>query len=54
MVSVSSGNIVSENGADKAGNIGALGILGTSGYQFVAGSLYANLYLSLGYAITND
>jgi hypothetical protein len=54
MVSVSSGNIVSENGVDKAGNIGALGVMGTSGYQFVAGSFYANLYLCLGYALTND
>lgn len=54
MVSVSSGNIVSENGLDKADNIGALGILGTTGYQFVAGSFYANLYACVGYAITND
>lgn len=54
MVSVSSGNIVSENGVDKASNIGALGVLGSSGYQFVAGSFYANLYLCVGYALTND
>jgi hypothetical protein len=51
-VSVSSGKISAKNGT--ASNLGALAILGTSGYQFIIKSLVINPYLSAGYAITND
>lgn len=54
MVSVSSGNIYTQDETGKASNIGALGLLGTTGYQFIIKSLYINTCLSLGYAITND
>jgi hypothetical protein len=54
MVSVSSGNIYDENGVDQATNIGALGILATSGYQFIVKSFYINPYLGAGYSLTND
>ncbi len=54
MVSVSSGNIYDENGVDQATNIGALGILATSGYQFIVNSFYINPYLGAGYSLTND
>jgi hypothetical protein len=54
MISVTSGNIFSDNGIDKASNIGALGILGCTGYQFILKSLYINPYLCAGYSVTND
>jgi len=54
MISVSSGNIYSENANEKALNIGALGLLGVSGYQVVINSFFLNLYLGIGYALTND
>lgn len=54
MISVSSGEIHSENGLDKASNIGALGILGITGYQFIVKSFYITPYLGAGYAITNN
>jgi hypothetical protein len=54
IVSVSSGNIYDENGIDQASNIGALGILATSGYQFIVKSFYINPYLGAGYSVTND
>jgi hypothetical protein len=53
-VSVASGNIYDENGIDQATNIGALGILATSGYQLIVKSFYINLYLGAGYSLTND
>jgi hypothetical protein len=54
MVSVSSGNIYDENGIDQATNIGALGVLATSGYQFIIKSFYLNTYAGAGYSLTND
>jgi len=54
MVTVASGNIYDENGIDQATNIGALGILATSGYQFIVKSFYINPYLGAGYSLTND
>lgn len=54
MVSVSSGNIYDENGVDQATNIGALGILATSGYQIIIKSFLINSYLGAGYSLTND
>jgi len=54
MVSVSSGDIFDENGVDQATSIGALGILATSGYQFIIKSFYLNPYMGAGYSLTND
>lgn len=54
MLAVASGEIYSDNGADKASNIGALGLLGIGGYQFIIRSLYLTPYAGAGYAITND
>jgi len=54
MISVASGNIYSVNGVDQATNIGALGLLATTGYQVVIRSFYINPYLGVGYALTND
>lgn len=54
MISVSSGNIYDENGVDQATNIGALGILATSGYQLILKLFYINPYVGAGYAISND
>ncbi len=54
LVSVSSGNIYDENGIDKALNIGALGIMGITGYQLIFRSFYVTPYLGAGYALTND
>jgi len=54
MVTVASGNIYDENGINQATNIGALGILATSGYQFIVKSFYLNPYLGAGYSLTND
>lgn len=54
MISVSSGNIFDENGIDKATNIGALGLLGITGYQIIFKSFYLTPYLGAGYALTND
>jgi hypothetical protein len=54
MVTVSSGNIYEENGVEQAINIGALGILASSGYQFIVNSFYINPYLGAGYSLTND
>lgn len=41
-----------ENGIDKALNIGALGIMGITGYQFIFKSFYVTPYLGVGYALT--
>jgi hypothetical protein len=54
MVFVSSGNIYDENGIDQAINIGAMGILATSGYQVIIKSFYLNPYIGAGYSLTND
>ncbi|HLO57387.1 MAG TPA: hypothetical protein VK179_01465 [Bacteroidales bacterium] len=54
MISVTSGNIYDENGIDKATNIGALGIMAVTGYQFIIKSFYATPYLGVGYALTNN
>jgi hypothetical protein len=54
MVSVSSGNIYDENGVDQATNIGALGIMATSGYQLFIKSFFINSYAGAGYSLTND
>jgi hypothetical protein len=39
---------------DKATNIGALGVLGITGYQFIIKSFYIKPYLGAGYALRND
>jgi hypothetical protein len=54
MITVSSGNIYDENGIDKATNIGALGVLGITGYQVILKSFYINPYIGAGYALTNN
>ena len=54
LISVSSGNIYDENKTDSATNIGALGILGSGGYQILIKQLYLGIYLNFGYSITND
>jgi hypothetical protein len=54
LLSVSSGDIFDENMIDSATNIGALGILGSGGYQILVKHFYLNVYLNFGYAITND
>lgn len=53
-VSVSSGNLYSADKADSTINIGALGVLGTGGYQFFVRSFYVNTYVSAGYSFTNN
>ena len=53
-ISVVSGNIYSDNKVDSTTNIGALGLVATSGYQFFIRSFYMNLYIGAGYSITND
>jgi hypothetical protein len=45
VLSVSSGNIYSDNGVDKATNIGALGILASTGYQFIFKSFLCHTIL---------
>lgn len=54
MISVSSGNITSADGLDRASNIGALGILGVTGYQFMIRSFFIDPFIGVGYAVTND
>ncbi len=54
MLTVASGNIFDENKIDSATNIGALGILGSAGYQIMIKQFYLGFYLNFGYAITND
>lgn len=54
MITVASGEISSADSQDKATNIGALGLQGIAGYQFIIRSFYITPYLSAGYAITNN
>jgi hypothetical protein len=54
LLSVSSGDIYDENKLDSATNIGALGLLGSGGYQILIRQFYLNFYLNFGYALTND
>jgi hypothetical protein len=53
-VSISSGNVYSADKADSSINIGALGILGTGGYQYYLSSFYINAYAGFGYSLTNN
>lgn len=54
LLSVTSGDIFDENRIDSATNIGALGLLGSGGYQILIKHFYLSVYLNFGYAITND
>jgi hypothetical protein len=54
LISVTSGNIYGANKIDSATNIGALGLLGSAGYQVLVRQFYINIYANFGYAITND
>lgn len=54
VLSVASGNIYSDNKVDSTTNIGALGIMASSGYQFFIHSFYLNLYIGAGYSLTNN
>ncbi len=54
MISVASGTLKNKDLEPQSTNVGALGLLAIGGYQFFARSLYADLYLGTGYAVTND